>query len=82
MVAVLKPIEARVLTPPCYDNTNLSRREDWILDNAFRLKEWWDACESQSDEPSRPGDWDAFCWSQWDRQTAIRYEHSNSLRQY
>lgn len=82
MVAVLKPVEARAVSLPVYDNSNLSRREDWILDNAHALKAWWDACESKSDEPSRPGDWDAFCWCQWDRQTAIRNERGNTLRMH
>jgi hypothetical protein len=81
MNALLKPIEARALIPPTYNNENLSRREDWILDNAVALASWWASCESVSDEPSRPGDWDAFCWSQWDRQTAIKHEGRNTLRQ-
>lgn len=82
MNAQLKPIEARAVDLPVYDNTNLSRHEDWKLDNAFALKRWWDACENLDDEPPRPGDWDAFCWSQWDRQMAIRNEHGQTLRQY
>ena len=81
MVAVLKPIEVRAIAAPVYDNSNLSVRDYWVSDNTAALLSWWRECERLSDEPSHPGDFERFLWAQWDRETARRGEHANTLRQ-
>jgi len=75
--AQLKLIEARALTAPTYDNSNLSVRDCWVVDNASALLDYWQACGGAAMD-----DFEGFVLVQWDRQTARRDELSNTLRQY
>ena len=77
MVAVLKPIEARALSAPIYDNSNLSVRDWWVTDNARALVDYWQACGGDD----LTEDFEGFVWTQWDRETARRSEYRNTLRQ-
>ena len=82
MSAVLKeapaPIAAKVITAPRYDNTNLSNRGWWVADNISVLRDYWHAMGPGGDMK----DWDNFCWTQWDRQDALKHENRSTLRQY
>lgn len=58
MNAVLKPITARAIEKPRYDNRHLSDPLLWLIDNATALDNFW--C-SLSDTYGRP-DLDYFRW--------------------
>lgn len=77
MNAVLK-IEARAITAPAYDNTNVSRQGWWVADNISKLRDYWHAFGPGGDSK----DWDSFCYTQWDRETTRKQDNRNTLRQY
>ena len=77
MNAQLRPIDVPVQRPT-YDNTNVSRMGWWDADNISKLRDYWHAMGPGGDAK----DWNAFCAVQWDRETAVKFEHGNTLRTY
>lgn len=78
MNAQLRPIEARAIAAPIYDNANLLWRSAWIHDNYQKLRDYWTSLEGEgSDE-----DWDAFTWTQWDREMTRKSDSRSTLRMH
>lgn len=80
MNARLKPIEARCVEIPSYDNTMLGWQSDWIADNRDALLTR--SLISTLGDAVTEADFDLFCQSQHDIELARRDEFKNTLRQY
>lgn len=78
MNAQLKPIEARAVEAPTFDNDNLMWRSAWVHDNHQKLWDYWRSLEGEGSD----ADWDAFTWTQWDRQMTRKDENRSTMRQY
>ena len=64
MNALLKPIEARAVSRPKYDNTNVAKGAVWMSDNWLRLREYWASLGGQGQDPQ----FFQFTVVQWDRE--------------
>jgi hypothetical protein len=74
MVAVLKPIQTRVLRRPTYvcNETNMQSERMWISDNLAKLTGWWNDLAAY-DEEALAEDCDTFaefCAAQYDIECA------------
>ena len=76
MNAQLKPITARAIERPTYDNEFLGYADDWFFANSAALIAWWNAGEKDD------RDFDSFVRSQHDIELQRRDDNRRSLRMH